>query len=246
MRPPVPGGRCQLNDTLLSPERVALRALLALARPQRPFSEPTRVPADEFLERRHGPRATRFRLRLDPDQRGGRKSVLNRVFVAAAACLATAVLAGPALADPPVRTEIDVSQVLTGATPCGTLRWDIHITGHQTTFFEDGVRRRVQAHIHEDNTITNLTTGESFREGPDSFMQTTYFNADGTLDRIVATGMAANVQGEQFKDVGRVVLVPLGGGRFDLVFSAGRHPLREAADDGRLIDALPGFCELFE
>jgi hypothetical protein len=154
--------------------------------------------------------------------------------------------ASPAAADPPVQTDIDVSQVVTGATSCGTLRWDIHITGRQITFFDDGVRRRVQAHLHEDNTITNLTTGESFREGPDAFTQTSYFNPDGTLDRIVATGLAANVQGEQFKDVGRVVLVPLGGGRFDLAFSAGQHPLREAADDGRLADALPGFCELFQ
>jgi hypothetical protein len=172
--------------------------------------------------------------------------VLNRALLAAMTCVAMVVLASPALADPPVHTDIDVSQVVTGTTPCGTLRWEIHITGHQTTFFDDGVRRRVQAHLHEDNTITNLTTGESFREGPDSFMQTSYFNADGTLDRIVATGLAANVQGEQFKDVGRVVLVPLGAGRLDLVFAAGRHPLREAADDGRLADALPGFCELFE
>jgi hypothetical protein len=172
--------------------------------------------------------------------------VLNRVALPALACLATLVLASPTLADPPVQTDIDVSQVVTGTTPCGTLRWDIHITGRQTTFFDDGVRTRVQAHLHEDNTITNLTTGESFREGPDSFTQISYFNPDGTLDRIVATGLAANVQGEQFKDVGRVVLVPLGGGRFDLAFSAGQHPLREAADDGRLADALPGFCELFE
>jgi hypothetical protein len=156
------------------------------------------------------------------------------------------MVASPAVADPPVETPIEVNQVLTGATPCGTLRWEIHITGRQTTFFEDGVRRRVQAHLHEENTITNLTTGESFREGPDSFMQTSYFNPDGTLDRIVATGLAANVQGEQFKDVGRVVLLPLGGGRLDLVFSAGQHPLREAADGGSLVNALPGFCALFE
>jgi hypothetical protein len=171
--------------------------------------------------------------------------VLKRVLLSVVSCLGLLVIASPAVADPPVHTDIAVSQVVTGTTPCGTLRWDIHITGQQTTFFDDGVRRRVQAHIHEDNTITNLTTGESFREGQDSFMQTTYFNPDGTLDSIVATGLAANVQGEQFKDVGRVVLVPLGAGRFDLVFSAGQHPLREAADDGRLADALPGFCELF-
>src|SRR5262245_56840402 len=158
---------------------------------------------------------------------GGRMVVLNRALLAAATCLATAVLASPALADPPTQTDIDVTQVLTGATPCGTLRWDIHITGSQTTFFDDGVRTRAQAHLHEANTITNVTTGQSFREGPGAFTQTTHFNADGTVNRIIATGLAANVQGEQFKDVGRVVLVPLGAGRFDLVFSAGQHPLRE-------------------
>jgi hypothetical protein len=47
-------------------------------------------------------------------------------------------------------------------------------------------------------------------------------------------------------DVVRVVLIPLGGGRSDLVFSAGQHPLREAADEGTLADALEGFCGLFE
>ena len=134
--------------------------------------------------------------------------MFKRVLLSATTSLAMFVLAGPAFADPPVQADIDVSQSVTGTTPCGTLRWDIHITGSQTTFFDDGVRRRVQAHLHEDNTITNLSTGESFIEGPDSFMQTSYFNPDGTLDQIVATGLAANVQGEQFKDVGRVVLVP--------------------------------------
>ena len=45
---------------------------------------------------------------------------------------------------------------------------------------------RVQVHISEDNTITNLDTGETYREGPDNFMQTTLFTGDGPL--IVATG----------------------------------------------------------
>ena len=173
--------------------------------------------------------------------------MLRRSLLLTLTCAAALAVASPAGATAPVRTPIDVSQTLTGATECGTLRWDIHITGFQITFFDaDGRRTFVQAHIHEDNTITNLTTGESFREGPDAFTQTSYFNPDGTLDRIVATGLAANVGGEQFKDVGRVVLLPLGAGRFDLAFSAGRHPLREAADDGRLADALPAFCALFE
>jgi hypothetical protein len=172
--------------------------------------------------------------------------VLKRFALLSLAAVATGVLASPALADPPAHEDIQLSRVVTGTTPCGVLRWDINLTIRQTTFFDDGVPTRVQAHVHEDNTITNVTTGETFREGPDSFLQTTHLNPDGTINRIVATGLAATVQGEQFKDVGRVVLVPLGGGRFDLVFNAGKHPLREAADDGRIVaDALPGFCELF-
>ena len=171
--------------------------------------------------------------------------MLKRVLSPVLAGVAAGALAAPALADPPVHADVAVDQVVTGTTECGVLEWNIHITGHQTTFFQDGVRTRIQTHIREENTITNLTTGESFREGPDSFMQTTHFNPNGTVSSIVATGLAANVQGEQFKDVGRVVLRPRGAGRFDLVFNAGQHPLREAADDGRLADALPGFCELF-
>ena len=168
------------------------------------------------------------------------------MLVPALVALATATLALPASAAAPLHEQFSVNPTVTGQTPCGQLRWDIHLTVRQTTFFEDGVRTKVIAHVHEDNTITNLTTGESFREGPDAFTQTTYFNADRTVNRIVATGLAANVQGERFKDVGRVVLLPLGDGRFDLVFAAGQHPLREAADDGRLADALPAFCTLFE
>lgn len=87
--------------------------------------------------------------------------------------------------------------------------------------------------------------GTTLREGPDAFTQTTYFNADGTVREIVATGKAARVGNDPI-DAGRVVLVPIGGGRFDLVFAAGQHPLREAADDGRPVaDALPAFCELY-
>ena len=166
------------------------------------------------------------------------------------AAAVAALTAAPAAANPPTRV-VDVVQdpdPMVATTPCGVLSWDIRLVADVTTFFDrEGNRVRQVVHIKEDNTITNVTTGETFREGPDSFTQTTYFNPDGSIDRIVATGLAANVQGEQFKDVGRVVLVPLGGGRFDLVFAAGQHPLREAADDGSPVrDAIGGFCSLFE
>ena len=173
----------------------------------------------------------------------------RRVVLLALAAIAAAALAAPALADPPTRVENVVQDPppLVETTPCGVLSWDIRLVADITTFYDkDGRVVRQVAHVKEDNTITNLTTGESFREGPDSFTQTTYFNPDGTVNRIVATGLAANVQGEQFKDVGRVVLVPIGFGRVDLVFAAGQHPLREAADGGRPVrDAIKGFCPLF-
>jgi hypothetical protein len=173
--------------------------------------------------------------------------MLRRAVLLAAA--ATALTAGPAAANPPTRTEVVQDRTIVEATECGVLSWDIHLVADVTTFVNrEGIKVREVAHVKEDNTITNLITGETFREGPDSFTQTTYFNPDESVDRIVATGLAANVQGEQFKDVGRVVLVPIGTtGRVDLVFAAGPHPLREAADEGRPVrDAIEGFCSLFE
>ena len=51
-----------------------------------------------------------------------------------------------------------------GLTSCGLLRWEIHLTGDRFRFFdEDGLLVRVQVHISEDNTITNLDTGETYR-----------------------------------------------------------------------------------
>jgi hypothetical protein len=173
---------------------------------------------------------------------------MKRLSVLAAAGLAAAVLAAPAHADDPtIIRDLQVHQVISDADACGEFGvvWDINITADIYTFFDaNGVRVRQQIHIHEDNTITNTVSGLTLREGPDSFMQTTYFLPGGTgVDYIVATGLQAQV-GNELRDVGRVVLEPLGGGRFDLVFAAGPHPVREAADDGTLVDALTGFCDV--
>jgi hypothetical protein len=172
---------------------------------------------------------------------------VKKILVLAAVALSAAALAAPALADPPIRLPtLTLTDVETGETSCGTLSWEIHLVVERTNFFDsEGNLVRQIAHVTEDNTITNLTTGESFREGPDNFIQTIYFNPNRTVNRIVATGLQARV-GNELMDVGRVVLLPLGGGRFDLVFSAGQHPLREAADEGTLADALEGFCAVFE
>ena len=118
--------------------------------------------------------------------------MLKRVGVLAVAVFAVAVVVLPAWAVPPQRTEIAQNQVVQGTTSCGVLRWEIHLTGDRFRFFDqDGALVRVQIHINEDNVITNLTTGQSYREGPDSFMQTTLFTDQGP--RIVATGLASMV-----------------------------------------------------
>jgi hypothetical protein len=72
-------------------------------------------------------------------------------------------------------------------------------------------------------------------------MQTIEFNPDGTIATLTATGLAANVFGEGLKDVGRVVWLP---GTNEIVFSAGKHSVREAIEFGTFQDALVGFCDV--
>jgi hypothetical protein len=170
------------------------------------------------------------------------RSVLLVIVAVAAAAFAL-----PAAATPPTRQTVTLHNVVSDPAACGSygVVWDINLTARITNYFDrEGRRVKQIAHIKEDNTITNTATGLTLREGPDSFTQTTYFDpATGRATRIVATGLQARV-GNELRDVGRVVLLPLGGGRFDLVFAAGQHPVREAADLGTLQDALPAFCDV--
>ncbi len=164
--------------------------------------------------------------------------MLKRLLPVAIVVLAGIALAAPASGAQPVRDTVTQNQVVQGTTSCGVLRWEIHLSGERFRFFDnDGVLQKVQVHIQEDNTITNVTTGQSFREGPDSFMQRTLFTDEGPL--IVATGLAARVPGTALRDVGRVVIDPRTG---EILFSAGQHPLREAQEAGNVLE---GFCEVF-
>jgi hypothetical protein len=169
------------------------------------------------------------------------------IALAAVVCGVVALAPAASAAEPTILRDVVVHNVVSNPTACGDFGvvWDITITADVFTFFDaDGVRVRQVVHLKEDNTITNTVTGLTLREGPDSLIQTTYFAENGlTIDHITAVGLQARV-GNELRDVGRVVLLPLGGGRFDLVFAAGPHPAREAADDGTLADALPAFCEV--
>jgi hypothetical protein len=172
----------------------------------------------------------------------------HRIFAVAVAAAAVVAVAAPAAATEPIIVRnVTVHNVVSDPAACGDfgVTWDINLVADVTTFFDaDGVRVRQAVHIREDNTVTNTVTGLTLREGPDAFMQTTYFLPGGAqVDRITATGLQARV-GNDLRDVGRVVLVPLGGGAFDLAFAAGPHPVREAADDSTITDALAAFCDI--
>lgn len=162
--------------------------------------------------------------------------------------LATVAFAGlttPAGAVPPQHFAVGplLNIVQDQGQACGfPVRWTIELSVKGTNFFDqDGNIVRQQAHVKEDNTITNLDTGFTLREGPDSFMQTIVFNPDGTIAHLSATGLAVNVFGEQLKDVGRVVWLP---GTNEIVFSAGPHPVREAIEFGNFQTALAAFCDV--
>jgi hypothetical protein len=166
-----------------------------------------------------------------------RRAILGLVVVTALG------QAAPAGAVEPVHFSLDPpAMTVQDPDACGFgVAWTIDLSVEGTRFFDqEGNLVRVQAHIKEENTITNLTTGLTLREGPDSFMQTTIINPDGSR-LFIATGLAANVFGEQLKDVGRVVWLP---GTNEIVFAAGPHSVREALEFGTFQDALTAFCDV--
>jgi hypothetical protein len=168
----------------------------------------------------------------------------SSIVVLALALLGLLAPAAQAIPPQPISVDPAPNIVRDNGEACGfPVEWAIDISsveGH-TFFNQDGIRTRQVVHIKEDNTITNLETGLTLREGPDSFTQTIIYDDLGRVERIIATGLAANVFGEGLKDVGRVVWLP---GTNEIVFSAGSHPVREGAEFGNFRTALAAFCDV--
>ena len=159
-----------------------------------------------------------------------------------------AVLAVPAYAVPPVRTTVSQQATLTNPTACGSygVEWKINLTVEQTTYFDDqGRRTHVIAHIRENNTVRNTVTGLTLQEGPDDFVQTTYFNPEtGLRTLIYIRGVSAIVRrgDEVLVDKGKIWI---DGQTGRIIDSIGPHPLRELMDGSfNIALALPGFCNI--
>jgi hypothetical protein len=170
----------------------------------------------------------------------GRLPVMRLPLVIVLTLTAACALAAPSAAVPPTtQTIVQHNVVEDQGQACGfPVRWTIDLTVERTRFFDqDGTLVRIIDHVREDNTVENLATGFVLREGPDAFQQVITF--EGGTAQVAINGLALNLQGEQLKDVGRVILE-----NAVIVFSAGPHPAREVLDGGRPIsEALAVFCE---
>src|SRR5262245_24330454 len=109
-----------------------------------------------------------------------------------------AALAVPASAHPPVTTTGAQQATLTNPTACGSygVEWKINLTVESKTFFDDqGRRTELVQHIRENNTVRNTVTGLTLQEGPDDFVQTTYFDpTTGRRTLVYIRGVSAIVE----------------------------------------------------
>jgi hypothetical protein len=177
-----------------------------------------------------------------------KEASMRRVLVLGLVAGVAAALAVPALAVPPVRTTVSQQASLTNPTACGSygVQWNINLTAEQTTYFDDqGRRTHVIAHIRENNTVVNTVTGLTLQEGPDDFVQTTYFNPEtGLRTLIYIRGVSAIVRrgDEVLVDKGKIWI---DGQTGRIIDSIGPHPLRELMDGSfNIALALPGFCNI--
>lgn len=178
---------------------------------------------------------------------------MRRILAVLAGLVAIAGMVGaganPAAAVQPVTQSFAFAQTIEGVAPsCGLpLSWSIEGSVERTFFFDqDSNLVRLQDQVREANTITNLDTGETLQEGPDSFVQRILFGDDGSVTvQINGLSVLVNQGDHAVVDAGRVVLFfgPEGPTVLDV---SGRHDIRGidplTVDDPILLD---GFCPAF-
>src|SRR3989337_1599379 len=95
--------------------------------------------------------------------------MLRRMVVAAAVVARGGGVVSPAVALPPERESLALTNVVQdNGEACGfPVRWDIDLTIDITRFFDgDGALGREHFQIREMNTVSNLESGLTLQEGP--------------------------------------------------------------------------------
>jgi hypothetical protein len=176
---------------------------------------------------------------------------MKRVRVLIGAVFGAAVFvfgATTAGADAPVHVTREVALVVQDeGENCGfPIRWEINGTVNEQRFFDDaGAPTLFVVHVHESNTLTNLTTGKTVLDEP-VFNQRVTFGPNGVLDTVTTMGLFVNVRGEPgttVMDVGLVSLIVISPTERELIFEAGQHPFR-AETLVSLRDGLSAFCDV--
>ena len=169
-----------------------------------------------------------------------------RIVLVAAGLLG--VIAPPALAVPPTRTETDFQGTVADPAACGTygVEWNIDLHSVNWTFFDrEGRRTRLVRHVTEENTVRNTATGLTLRDGPVEFVETHSFDpATQAREQIFIVGVSVNVRRGDQRLVDRgPILIDGQTGR--ILLAAGPHPVRELLDGSFDIRrALPAFCDI--
>ena len=171
-----------------------------------------------------------------------------------AALLAVAlslVLAAPAAADGPVRDHVEIhNPVRDAGEHCGfPVLWDIHISADRKRYYDDAGRLTKEVvQVSEENTVTNLATGKTLRDGPVRFTRIHHYE-DGQRVRTVDSGVMLNVvdgAGERLRDVGRVEYRILPDGRWEIFEMDGVHPAYAALDGNTFGAVLSVFCGVLD
>jgi hypothetical protein len=175
--------------------------------------------------------------------------MIRSALAVAIGCL---VMAAPAAAADltPVRDHVEVhNPARDNGQNCGfPVLWDIHMSVDRTRWYDDSGRIvHERQHITEDNTVQNLATGKTLRDGPVNFVRRHTYE-DGVRVRTVDTGVMVNIsgEGEHLVDAGRVVYRVLPDGTWDVQETPGQHPVFEALDGNTFIAAMGAFCGVLD
>lgn len=174
--------------------------------------------------------------------------MIRTALIAVVACL---VMAAPAAAELRLvkdHVEVHNPQQDMGQN-CGfPVLWDLHLSVDRYRWYnEQDQLVRYLAYVHEDNTVKNLETGKTVRDGPVDFIRTRAYE-NGVEKYTIDTGMMVNIRAgrESVLDYGSIKYRVDPDGTWNIFGGVGPHPVYEALDGNQFISALGAFCEVVD